>query len=141
MADRMLLDTNVILDFVLERQAGFADADRIWRAIGSSRLVGYVTASAMTDIFYFASNKGDDPARGYSAVTMCLSVLSVCPVDRAILDQAVGMGRPDFEDSVQIAAALAEGLDAIVTHDIKGFKNAGIKLYTPAQLVKELKIR
>ncbi len=93
--------------------------------------MGYVTASAMTDIFYFASNKGGDVARGYSAIGLCFGTLSVCPVNRAILEQAVTMQQPDFEDSVQIAVALAEGLDAIVTHDIKGFKNAGIKLYTP----------
>ncbi len=141
MADRMLLDTNVVLDFVLERPVGFADADKIWRTIGSSRLVGYVTASAMTDIFYFASNKGNDVARGYSAIGLCFSTLMICTVDRAILKRAADMGRPDFEDAVQIAAALAEGLDAIVTHDIRGFKKGGIKLYTPAQLVKELKLR
>ncbi len=47
----------------------------------------------------------------------------------------------DFEDDVQAACALAEGLDAIVTRNIKNVKNAGIKLYTPEQLVKKLKLR
>lgn len=138
---KILFDSNVVLDFTLHRQPGFMEAEKIWRASVDGSIAGFVSASSVTDIFYIASNGGKKPPDGYFSVSACLGTLTVCSVDRAILDQAVAMQRPDFEDSVQIAVALAEGLDAIVTHDIKGFKNAGIKLYTPAQLVKELRLR
>ncbi len=138
---KILFDSNVVLDFTMHRQPGFADAEKIWRANNKGRIEGFVTASSVTDVFYIASDGGKKPVAGYFSVSACLGTLTICSINRAILEQAVAMQRPDFEDAVQIAAALAEGLDAIVTHDIRGFKNGGIKLYTPAQLVKELKLR
>ncbi len=141
MADRVLFDTNIALDFVLKRQPGFSEAQLIWRANAIGKIRGYVTASSMTDIYYFASNKGNDTVRGYKAITMCLATLEICTVDRTMIEQAAVLKRKDFEDSVQIMAALAEGLDAIVTRNIKDFRGAGITLYTPAQLVKRLKLR
>ena len=137
----VLLDTNVILDYVLKRELGIDNANRIWQATVSSQIKGYVTASSMTDIYYYASNRGKDEEVGRSAIVMCITTLEICTVDRTIIEEASNMKRHDFEDAVQIACARAEGLDAIVTSNIKDFRNAGIKLYTPAQLAKELKIR
>jgi len=44
----------------------------------------------------------------------------------------------DFEDAVQIASALASGLDFIVTRDVKDFVNSSIRVMSPAEFVKEL---
>ena len=51
---RVLIDTNVILDFLLQRELFFQDAERLFQAIDSGQIVGYVTATTLTDIFYIA---------------------------------------------------------------------------------------
>ena len=47
----------------------------------------------------------------------------------------------DFEDSVQIASALADGVDFIVTRDSKDYKKSPIKAFAPAEFLKELGIQ
>jgi predicted nucleic acid-binding protein len=49
---RVLIDTNVLLDFLLQRELFFQDAERLFQAIDSGQIVGYVTATTLTDIFY-----------------------------------------------------------------------------------------
>ncbi len=141
MADSILFDTYVALDFVLQRNPGYPEAQKLWRANIKGQIIGYITALAIKDVFYVASKGGRDVVQGYFAVTACLSTLRVCPVNRQSLDRAIILGRHDFEDAIQITCALAEGLDAIVTSNVKDFRNAGITLFTPAQLVKKLKLR
>lgn len=137
---KVLFDTNVLLDVQLQRPYSFATSNKLWKA-NSKRLVqGYITASSVRDIHYMV-NKEKGAVRALQAVVLCLAEFRVCPIDHNILNQAAKSSGPDFEDNIQIAAALAEGLDAIVTSNIKDFRGAGIKLYTPAQLVKELKLR
>ena len=51
---RILLDTNVVLDVLLKREPWVSDASVIWQANDEGRLVGYLMASALTDIFYIA---------------------------------------------------------------------------------------
>ncbi len=41
--------------------------------------------------------------------------MEICTVDRSILEAAISSNLPDFEDAVQVACALNENLDAIIT--------------------------
>lgn len=51
---RVLLDTNIVLDYLLEREPFLQDTEALFDAIDSGQVVGYVTATTLTDIFYIA---------------------------------------------------------------------------------------
>ena len=51
---RVLIDTDITLDFLLQRSPFFQDAKLLFQAIESGQVVGYVTAITLTDIFYIA---------------------------------------------------------------------------------------
>jgi predicted nucleic acid-binding protein len=48
---RVLIDTNIVLDFLLQREPFFQDAELLFQAINAGQLIGYVTATTLTDIF------------------------------------------------------------------------------------------
>ncbi|MDZ8227586.1 PIN domain-containing protein [Nostoc sp. ChiVER01] len=48
------MSTNIILDFLLEREAFLHDAELLFQAIASRQILGYATATTLTDIFYIA---------------------------------------------------------------------------------------
>jgi predicted nucleic acid-binding protein len=67
---RILLDTNVILDVLLDREPWVPDAAQVWRMCSDGRLTGFVCASSMTNIFYIARRLTDlTRARGSSFVS------------------------------------------------------------------------
>ena len=61
----------------------------------------------------------------------------ICPVNREILESALTFGYTDFEDAVQVACAIAQSLDAIVTRDA-GFPNTPIPVLSVAEVLQQL---
>ncbi|GAA6622962.1 type II toxin-antitoxin system VapC family toxin [Scytonema sp. NUACC26] len=49
---RVLIDTNILLDYLLNREPFLQDAEALFKTIDSGQVVGYVTATTLTDIFY-----------------------------------------------------------------------------------------
>jgi len=135
---RILVDTNIVLDFLLEREPFRQDAERLFEAIASDQITGYVTATTLTNIFYIARRLTQSIERARQAVAMTLTVMEVCPVDRATLEIALTSSLSDFEDAVQIACAIARNLEAIVTRDQQGFSNSSLPVLTTSQVLERL---
>jgi len=133
----ILIDTNIALDVLLEREPWLAESQGVWQACDEGRVVGFLLASTLTDIFYIARRLvGRDKAR--QAVELCLTTFAICPVDRSVLEHALLLSGTDFEDNVQIAAATLSRLDAIVTRNPADFAHAAIPVLVPATLLSQL---
>lgn len=135
---KILIDTNIILDFLLQREPFFQDAELLFEAVNSGQIVGYVTATTLTDIFYIARKHASSIEVARLAVSETLTVMSICSVDRAILESALNSGFDDFEDAVQIFSAAAQNLDAIVTRDNRGFLNSPISVLSIQELLQQI---
>jgi predicted nucleic acid-binding protein len=131
---RVSLDTNVILDLMLEREPWRAEAEAIAEAGADARLQAHVCASSIADIFYISRKLvGVDKAR--HTVRKCLDLLHVVSVTRDLLDAAERRGANDYEDDVQIECAVEADLDAIVTRNPKDFAASPIPVLTPTELL------
>lgn len=134
---RVLLDTNVVLDVLLSREPWVAEAKALWQAIDDERLVGYLTASTITDIFYVARRLTNQET-AYQAIRTCLDTFEICAVDRSTLEHAIMLAGQDFEDNLQVACAGLAHLDAIVTRNVKDFKGTPIPVLAPAQVLTQI---
>jgi predicted nucleic acid-binding protein len=123
---RVLIDTSIVLDFLLQREPFFQDAELLFQAIDEGQVVGHVTATTLTDIFYISHRHTRSVERSRQAVSETLMVMVICPIDRSVLESAFDSGLVDFEDAVQIFSAVEQGLDAILTRDAKGLLSSSI---------------
>jgi predicted nucleic acid-binding protein len=84
---RVLFDTNVVLDVLLQREPWVSEASGLWQANDEGRITGYMIASAVADVFYIARRLvGLEMAQ--QAVQTCLDAFEICPVDRWDLERA-----------------------------------------------------
>ena len=134
---RVLLDTNVLLDVLLDRAPWADAATALWRATDEGRLQGYVVASAMTDIFYIA-RRLKDVDTALEAVRLCLAAFDICPVDADVLERALEMPGQDFEDNVVVACAERWGLEAIITRNAGDFVHSPIPVWSPEEALSRL---
>jgi predicted nucleic acid-binding protein len=134
---RVLLDTDVILDLLLDR-AEFAEyAAALWKAHEQGRLEAYVSAITPVNVFYIARQlKGTETAR--RAVIELLATLRVCPLDQAALEKALTLPFSDYEDAAQLASALANRLDALITRNLEDYKNAALPVFSPSEFLARL---
>lgn len=134
---RVLVDTNVILDLFLEREPFVNDAEALFKAIETQQLGGFVTATTLTDIFYIV-RKQRNREIAKQAIFRILTAMQVCTVDRSILEAAISSQMPDFEDAIQLACAMSENLDAIVTRDVQDFTRTNLPILSAGTLIARL---
>jgi predicted nucleic acid-binding protein len=135
---RVLIDTNIVLDFLLQREPFSQDAEFLFQAIDAGQITGYVTATTLTDIFYISRKRTCSVEQARQAVSEILTAMVICPIDRAVLESAFNSGLVDFEDAVQIFGAVAQGLDAILTRDSKGFLSSPIPVMSVQELLRSI---
>ncbi|MDE0361172.1 MAG: PIN domain-containing protein [Rhodospirillaceae bacterium] len=134
---RVLFDTNVLIDFLLDR-APFADAatDLLSR-VDRGQILGMACATSITTIFYLVQKAlGRSEARRH--VATLLSILEVAPVNRTNLERAADSGVSDFEDAVVIEAARQANATCIVTRDEGDFARSALPVYSPVALIRLL---
>jgi len=135
---RVLIDTNIVLDFLLQREPFAQDAELIFKAINTGQIVGYVTATTLTDIFYISRKHTRSVEQARQAVLETLTAMVICPVNRGVLESAFKSGLADFEDSVQIFCAVDQELDAILTRDTQGFLSSSVPVLSTQELLQQL---
>jgi predicted nucleic acid-binding protein len=135
---RVLIDTNILLDFLLQREPFFQDADLLFQAIATEQVVGHVTATTLTDIFYISRRHTRSIDQARQAVSETLAATTICLINRAVLESALNSNFTDFEDVVQIFSAVAQKLDAIVTRDSQGFTNSPIPVLSVQELLTQV---
>ncbi len=132
-----LLDTNVILDALLERPPWNTDATTLWQAKLDMQFVAYVTATSITDIFYIIRRYAGHE-KAWQAVYSSLDQLTAVPVGIDELRLATTLEGDDFEDNLQIACAISGQLDLIVTRNLAGFSGNNIPILTPQEMLLRL---
>lgn len=134
---KVLLDTNVILDFALERHPWFADSEQIIYFAEQKQILGYVSASTISDIYYIIrKSKSKELALEF---LLNLSVFcKIAAVDSSVISMALTANFKDFEDAIQYSTAMINSLDIIVTRNPQDFPVSIPRILTPSQLIEEV---
>jgi len=127
---RVLVDVNVVLDVLLDRQPHVEGSAAVWAAIETGTAEGLLPAHAVTTIHYLI-RKELGAAKAKRTISAILRVFRVATVDGSVIQDALELPLPDFEDAVTAAAALLAGCDYVVTRDAKGFLQSPIRCLTP----------
>ncbi|HLT46295.1 MAG TPA: PIN domain-containing protein [Rubricoccaceae bacterium] len=136
----VLFDTNVVLDVLLDRPPHAEPAVVLFTRVHEGELHGLLGATTLTTIHYLTQKaRGAEVAR--QAVADLLALFDVAPVTRAVLEEALALAAPDFEDAVLAAAGRAAGAEAVVTRDPAGFRGSALRVYAPSELEAALQAR
>lgn len=134
---KILIDTNIVLDFALQRQEFGENAKKMILFIAKNRIKSYVTASSITDIYYILRKaKGHTDAIGF--LKNFINLIKITGVDEEIIIEALNSAMKDFEDAVQTETAIYNDIDIIITRDKKDYKNSGLQVYSPIEYINEL---
>jgi predicted nucleic acid-binding protein len=122
---KLLIDTNILLDVVLERKPWVEDATALLDAIAKGQAEGYVASHTIPTVYYVVA-RARNRAAAATATSDLLQLLTVVPLDNAALQRALALNLKDFEDAAQAAAALEVGADCLVTRNPTDYKGAAV---------------
>ncbi len=134
---KVLFDTNVILDVLLDREPFAEEATYLMTKVEQSEMIGYLGATTITTIYYLLQKSlGNEIAA--NKIETLLSIFEIVPVNRIILEDALKSDFSDFEDSVLHEGACHVGVEYIITRDPKGFNKSKIPVFKPVEFINVL---
>jgi predicted nucleic acid-binding protein len=127
---RPLIDINILLDVLGEREPFVGDAAAIWTAAETRQIQAMVSADSFTTL-YNLLRQASDPRTARRGLSLVLSVFEVVELDEPILRQSLDSPVKDFEDAVQYHSAVRGRADCIVTRDLRHYRNADLPILSP----------
>ena len=132
---KILIDTNIVLDVMLKREPFYKLSLEILGLAKKDDVDEYVSASAITDIYYLAYRQLRDKEMVKKLMKDLLTVVSVASVSEQEIENALSLEWNDFEDSVQYSVAFLQEMEGIVTRNPNDYKEAKIKVWKPEELL------
>ena len=133
----LLIDTNILLDY-LDKRATYTPAiDEIYTKILSKQIHGVLAAHSITNLWYIL-RKDYSCAERRELLSSILEVFEISPLTKDKLVSAINRSDfKDFEDCLQDECAIHAKADCIVTRNVKDFVNAKTPVLTPEEFVKK----
>lgn len=135
---KTLIDTNIILDVLTKREPFYIDSARVWTLVREKIIEGCISAISVNNLYYIIK-KLKTPKAAESFTDQLLEDFEIIALTKDILKQARTIPEKDFEDLIQYFSAIHEGCECIVTRNKKDFPSIGIKIMSPAELLREIK--
>lgn len=132
----IFIDTDVIIDFLIDREPHSREAAIIFTLIEQKKLKGYVSSLTFSNLYYVLRK-----VESHNKVIVKLDTISrmftILKVDQQTIKNAIASGFADFEDSIQYNCALDyKKTDVLITRNIKDYKGSEIPVMTPADYLK-----
>ena len=137
---RILVDTNVVLDVLLDRRPFAAAAARVFALVEESRIEGFLCATTVTTVDYLLG-QALAPGEARAALQRLLDLFEIAPVNRPVLEQALRSSISDFEDAVLEQSARLVSAEVIATRNLTDFEKSSITVFDPSQLLSAVEAR
>jgi predicted nucleic acid-binding protein len=132
----IFIDTDVIIDFLIDREPHSREAAIILTLIEQKKLKGYVSSLTFSNLYYVL-RKIESHNKVIAKLDSISRLLTILKVDQQTIKYAIVSGFPDFEDSIQYNCALDyKKIDVLITRNIKDYKGSEIPVMTPADYLK-----
>jgi len=135
---KILLDTNIVLDVLLEREPFLHRAREIFLLVENAKVDGYLCASSVTTLHYLVA-KALTKHDANMTIEALLTLFNVAEIDKKVLQYACSENGIDYEDSIIYTAAKYKEIDMIITRDKKGFKKPEVTVVAPEEFLALMK--
>lgn len=137
--DKVLLDTDVMLDFFFDRKPFSEETSRILSLCEKEELKGFVTSVALSNMYYLL-RKTAKHEKVMASLKMLLEIVDVVTTDKATILEALNSGFKDFEDALQnFSTQNNQGIHIVITRNVKDYKTSKLSVMTPEMYLKSIK--
>ncbi len=133
----LLIDANVILDVLMNRQDFVKDSSMIWKLCETEKAKGYVSALTFANLVYIMRKQLDPEAieNIYRKLSLIFTFTDLSVSD---LTRAAELNWNDFEDAVQSVTAERIHADYIITRNVRDFSKSKVIAFTPSELLARI---
>jgi predicted nucleic acid-binding protein len=134
----LFIDTDVIIDFLIDRKPFSRESAIIFTLIEQKKLKGYSSSLTFSNLYYVL-RKIESHNKVISKLDSLSKMVGILKVEEQTIKKALISGFPDFEDSIQYFCALeSKKIDVIITRNIKDYRNSELPVMSPGDFLKTM---
>jgi predicted nucleic acid-binding protein len=123
------VDTDIVLDLLARREPFYDAAARLF-SLAETGIISLSVSSLTFANLYYILRKQVSARHAHDVLVSFKQLVTVLPVDDAVIEQALKAGFTDFEDAIQYVAALNAGCSALLTRNGRHYRKAAISIFT-----------
>lgn len=136
MVSKILIDTNVLLDYLLGRDPFFEDAKKVILSCTDGDTKGCIAAHSISNMFFILRKDYTASERREILSSLC-TIFDVEGIDKAkLLAGLANEEFSDFEDCLQMECAKSYGAEYIVTRNVADYSTSDIKAILPSEYLE-----
>lgn len=133
---RVLIDTDVILDFFFDRKPFSDNAAQILTLCESNIITGFITSVIISNVYYLLRQTAPHE-KVVEKLIQLIAITEILTTDKTVIVKALNSNFKDFEDALQnFSAELSGEIDLIITRNTKDYKNSSLGVLTPENYLK-----
>ena len=133
MVSKILIDTNVLLDYLLEREPFFDDAKKVILSCTEGNIKGCIATHSISNMFFILRKDYTAKERREILLNLC-TIFNIEGIDKAkLLSGLANEDFSDFEDCLQMECAKSYGAEYIVTRNVADYSTSEIKAILPSE--------
>jgi len=133
----LLIDSNILLDILQEREPFIIDSYKIWTLCETKQVFGFISAITFANISYIM-RKQIQPDNIDHILKRMSQIFYFADLKFLDLENAAALKWKDFEDAIQYVTAERINADYIITRNIKDFENTKIPAITPNEFLEQV---
>ena len=133
---RVIVDTNVVLDVLLERKPFINAAVEIFCLVEESRIEAFLCATTITTLDYLLT-QSLPTSKARNALRKLISLFEIATVNRPVIERAFDSKISDVEDAVLDEAGQMAGVNSIITRNIQDFRGSALKIFDPKEFIAQ----
>ncbi|MGS2739189.1 type II toxin-antitoxin system VapC family toxin [Sinomicrobium sp. M5D2P17] len=138
MKKRIFIDTNVMLDFLGERQPFYENAARLATLADKGKLKIVVSPISFATVNYFLA-KFETPEIAKEKLRKFKIISDICRLDEHTIEKGLNSSFKDFEDALQYFCAIDADCEIIITRNGKDFKESLIPVMTAGEYLSSIR--
>ena len=137
MAQKIYLDSDVILDYLAERKPHDEAAIKIVNSLEKQKIQGFVSSLIIWNLYYLLS-KNLGAAQAKTVLQKFRRLVHILPITEETIDSALNSNMRDFEDSVQYFAFKKGKIDIFISRTTKDYPRNSVVIMTPNEYLKSI---
>ena len=137
MANKIFLDTNILVDYTLERVGELDEIGKIFDLAEEKKIDLYISESVLATTIYFLQK--NNQKKTLIIIREISKILNFLTFEKDILLYSLELFK-DIEDGLLYFIALKADMQYFITRNIKDFKyiSPSLPVLTPSQYLKEI---
>jgi predicted nucleic acid-binding protein len=137
--DKILIDSDVILDSLLDRKPFSEHATQILSMCETGEISGFLTPVIYSNLYYLLRRIAKHE-KVIEKLKQLMKITKVLNMDGQVVENALNSGFLDFEDALQNYSAINHNnIDLILTRNLKDYKISELGIFTPETYIKSRK--